>query len=378
MKYILQLVLLSGLFACGDKNEIKKSKEVDPLLLTYFNVDWSKDFTNISYPAHYDVNVLNMDNTPANNSETNEGIILGRILFHDKKLSINNSVSCASCHQQDKGFTDATKLSLGFEGGETGAHSMRIGNARFYQGLEMFWDRRATSLEDQSTQPIKNEVEMGFDDLHGGFSAVVDKLENVEYYPILFEYAFGDSEITEERVQMALAQFMRNIVSLDSRFDDGFELVFNQGPAAITNDFSTFTESENLGKRLFFLPPNQGGVGCAGCHKAPTMSLDANSLSNGLDEGETTIFKAPSLKNIAVTGPYMHDGRFATLEEVIEHYNSGVKDGPALDNRLKTGNGVLTLNLTEQEKTALVDFLKTLTDQTMLTNVDYSDPLIED
>ena len=133
-----------------------------------------------------------------------------------------------------------------------------------------------------------------------------------------------------------------------------------------------------MGKQLYFTPPPQGGAGCAGCHNGTTFALAANSQNNGLDADETIIFKSPSLKNIAVTGPYMHDGRFATLEEVVEHYNSGIQMGPTLDNRLRvpTPNGQqpLRLNLSQAEKDALVAFLKTLTDEALLGDEKFSDP----
>jgi cytochrome c peroxidase len=344
------------------------------------NISDLENYSSPDYPVHYDNNILNMDNSPIDNPITNIGASLGRVLFYDENLSVNGTISCASCHKQDLGFTDENQFSKGFEDGLTGAHSMRLGNINFYVGDAMFWDKRAVSVEDQSTKPIQDEVEMGFDAAHGGLDALINKMNGLEYYPILFAEAFGDKNITENRVQKALSQFIRSMVSTNSKFDDGFAQVFNQGGQGqgpggnIMMDFPNFTEQENLGKRLFAMPPQTGGAACLGCHQAPTFVLNENSRSNGLDQGETTIFKSPSLKNIGLTGPYMHDGRFATLMEVVEHYNSGIQAGPALDNRLRMGPNTQNLNLTNQEKHALVAFLNTLNDDVLITDPKFSDP----
>lgn len=349
----------------------------------YLDIDLENpdNYANPGYPVHYDDNVLQNDNAPSINKVTNAGATLGRVLFYDKNLSINNTIACASCHKQNLGFTDDQRLSLGFLGGETGKHSMRLANANFYTGEHMFWDKRAEDIEDQSTMPITDPVEMGFDDSVGGMDSLIRKLSGLEYYPILFKEAFGTETITENNIKMALAQFIRSMVSIGSKFDEGYAQAYDPTLPGngINQPFANFTQQENMGKQLFFTPPPQGGAGCVGCHNAPTFALAANSRNNGLDANETVIFKAPSLKNIAVTGPYMHDGRFATLEEVIEHYNSGIQMGPTLDNRLRTAgpNGQqqpLRLNLTQAEKNALLAFLNTLTDESLLNEAKFSDP----
>lgn len=360
----------------------QKEQPVDPadqaIVSNYLDVDLNDlpNYENPDFPDHYDNNVQNQDNSPNNNTTTNEGAILGRALFYDKALSLNNSTSCASCHQQTNGFTDPLQFSEGFEGGFTGAHSMRLANTNFYTGDAMFWDKRAATLEDQVILPIQDVTEMGFDANSGGLDSLVRKLNELEYYPVLFKQAFGDEEITADRVSKALAQFVRSMISTDSKFDQGFAQVFNPqtpGDNAGAN-FSNFTAEENLGKQLFLLPPNQGGAGCAGCHVPPTFALAANSQSNGLEAGETTIFKSPSLKNISFAGPYMHDGSLSTLADVVEHYNSGVLDGPALDNRLRPGDQPQQLNLTQNEQNAIVAFLETLDDETIVNDPKFSDP----
>lgn len=348
------------------------------------------DYTTINLPAHLATNVLlgpgqnaaaDNDNTPSSNITTNEGATLGRVLFYDKNLSANGTISCASCHKQEKGFSDDATFSLGFEGGTTRRHSMSLINARWYGRGRFFWDERAETLESQVLMPFQDPVEMGMT-----LEEVVSAVQSQSYYPALFEDAFGTSEINSERIARALAQFVRSIVSVDSKYDEG-----RQSVNIPTADFPNFSDSENNGKRLFFLPVPLGGGGCIGCHSTEAfINPDNGTTNNGLDAASTDdlgvfeainnpaflgTFKVPSLKNIALTAPYMHDGRFSTLEEVVEHYNSGIQDHPNLGNALRDNNGQpIRLNLTEQEKTDLVNFLKTLADDEIGNDVKFSDP----
>jgi cytochrome c peroxidase len=338
------------------------------------------NFAKPSLPAHYDSDVQALDNTPANNGASDAVATLGQVLFFDKRLSINNTVACASCHQAANGFGDKTRFSLGFSGSAfTSAHAMRLGNARYYSPGAMFWDKRAASLEVQASQPIIHAVEMGWDANAGGIAALLTKMRASAYYPELFQLAFGDAAMSEDRVQKALAQFERSMVSTHSKWDTAYAAVYsasapnkNIGVSLLNQGL---TASEERGRTLFIAPPQNGGLGCVGCHTAPTFALNANSRSNGLDAGETRIFKSPSLKNVALDSAFMHDGRFASLEAVIEHYNSGVQNGPALDNRLKDSAGnPRRLNLSASDKTALADFLKTLNDTVLTTDVKFSSP----
>lgn len=341
------------------------------------NFDDLPNYSNPDYPIHY-INSVGDNNEPANNQATDTGAILGRVLFFDKQLSINDAVSCASCHQQGIAFTDNDQFSTGFDGvSVTGAHSMRLLNARFYEGESFFWDKRAPTLEAQTTEPIINSVEMGFDDSNGGLDALITKMNTIAYYPALFELAFGDGNITVDRIQRALAQYIRCMVSTDSRFDQAFAQVYNPNAPGdgVGANFPGFTAEENLGKQIF--TTNQGNINCATCHELPTFALNDNSRSNGLDAGETIIFKSPSLKNIATSAQFMHDGSLGSLEEVVEFYNSGIQNGPALDNRLRDQNGPRRMNLSQAEKDALVAFLRTLTDETVVSDSKFSDPFIE-
>lgn len=331
-------------------------------------------------PAYYDNTVNGDDNTPAGTTLDNRIATLGRVLFHDRRLSTNDTISCSSCHQQAQGFTDPRRFSSGINGAAfTTAHSMRLGNVRYWRPGTMFWDRRAASVEAQASGPITNPVEMGWDAAAGGIAALITKMNGVAYYPELFTFAFGTSAITEARIQQALAMFERAMVSTNSRWDTGYATVFG---AALPNrglnlDLPNLTAQENRGRALFFAPPNApgGGAGCSACHQAPTFALDQNSRSNGLDAGETIVFKSPSLKNVGLTGPYMHDGRFATLAAVIEHYDNGIQAGPALDNRLRgPGGAPLRLNLSAADKAALVAFLQTLNDPALTVDAKFGNP----
>ena len=345
---------------------------------TTIDVNRLDNYANPALPAYFDATVAALDNTPNNNAINDRVATLGRVLFYDKRLSVNDTTSCAACHQQANGFDDPQKFSTGFSGTAfTNAHAMRLGNIKYYRPGTMFWDKRAASLEAQVSQPIIHPVEMGFDATNGGINALLTKLAASTYYPDLFTLAFGNAAITETRIQQALAQFTRSMISAASRWDTAYAQVFSAtAPNRNLNvALPGFSAAEELGHQLFMTGPGQGGAGCAACHQPPTFALAANSLSNGLDANETIIFKSPSLKNAGLSKAFMHDGRFSTLEQVIEHYNSGIQNGPALDNRLKAPGGApLRLNLTPNEKAALVAFLITLNDNNLVTDAKFSNP----
>lgn len=326
-------------------------------------------------PAHF-ASVQAQDNTPAGTASTPVMATLGRVLFHEKALSVSGNMSCATCHQQGKDLADASRFSTGFDGSLGTAHAMRLANVRYYQPGTMFWDKRAASLEAQATQPVQNPLEMGFDAAHGGVAAAVQKLQQLPYYADLFQAAFGDKAINEQRVQGALAQFLRGMVSTHSRWDDGAAQVFDASltDKGFNRPFPNFTAEENRGKQLFMAARADGGQNCAACHAPPSFAL-TNSGNNGLDAGETRRLKSPSLKNVARSGAFMHDGRFSTLEQVIEHYSSGVQDAPGLDGRLKGPDGqALKPNLPQADKDALVAFLRTLDDPVLAADPRFSDP----
>jgi cytochrome c peroxidase len=266
---------------------------------------------------------------------------------------------------------------VGFDGSVGTMHAMRLANIRYWQPGSMFWNRRSANLEQQATQPIQNPVEMGFDAAHGGIPTVLQKLTQQPYYSELFAFAYGDSTITEDRVQRALAQYMRAMVSTNSKWDVGYAQVYDPSlpDKGLSLPVPGLTDQEDRGRLLFMNLPNKGGLACAACHVPPTFALLGSSLGNGLDAGETTVFKSPSLKNVGRSVAFMHDGRFSSLEEVVDHYASGVKDGPALDPKLKGPDGVPRLrNISAEDKVALVAFLKTLSDPVLSTDPRFADP----
>jgi cytochrome c peroxidase len=303
------------------------------------------------------------DNTPATNAITNAAATLGRVLFYDRRLSVNDRVACASCHQQAVGFADTARLSVGFAGALTTRHSMSLTNARFYQRGRFFWDERAATLEDQVLQPIQNTTEMGLT-----LPEAVTKLQASGYYAALFQAAFGTADITSDRVSRALAQFVRAMVSTNSKYDRAF----TNGPP---NFPAVFNADELAGQQLF-----NGPAGCARCHQTAAFASD-NVHNTGLDATVTDVgagngrFKAPSLRNSALRGRFMHDGRFASLDQVVEFYNSGVQNNPNLDPRLRGPNGQpARLNLSVAQKGQLVAFLRALTDSTLATAPKFGSP----
>ncbi|WP_157501540.1 cytochrome-c peroxidase [Echinicola vietnamensis] len=322
---------------------------------------------------------------PANNPLTEEGVALGRMLFYEKQLSIDGTMACASCHQQAKAFTDGKKISTGVNGTPGDKNAMSLANLHWTS--RFFWDGRAASLEEQALQPIEDHREMNLP-----IAEAVARLQADENYPERFEKAFGSNQITETMIGKALAQFMRTLISGDSRFDQWI-----RGEVE-------FTEQEQLGMELFFTHPEPSlhirGGNCGDCHLGFLTSGDRNNLlgfhNNGLDqdayleEGLAAVtglpkdkgkFKAPTLRNIALTAPYMHDGRFETLTEVLEHYDEHIQMNSTLDilileasNETIAPGENIKLYLTDGEKEAILSFLHTLTDEKFITNPKFSDP----
>jgi cytochrome c peroxidase len=339
------------------------------------------EYANITLPAHLRTNQTNSDdNTPNNNHITNDGATLGRFLFYDKKLSINNTIACASCHQQAFAFSDPEQFSKGFAGGRTGRNSMSLIDATYYRNGRFFWDERAASAEMQAPMPMVHPVEMGMADV----SAVVAKLKTISYYPVLYQKAFGSPTIDSVRTVQAIAQFVRSLVSYRTKYDIG-RASFGVNQNVDDVNFPNFTVQENLGKQIFF-----GQGNCDHCHGNETFTMPT-AQNNGLDITYTDngigafthniaqngLFKVPSLRSIAQSAPYMHDGRFKTLAEVVEHYNNGVQAHPNLSPEMRGGRGgnnIRRLNLSQGEKQALIAFMETLTDTGIANDPKFSNP----
>ena len=369
---IVSLVIV--LVACSKADTAATGQTVYTAVATAFGAQI--DLNNLAnYAAQSKPAYITKDNT-GNNPITNAKATLGRVLFYDKKLSIDNTISCASCHKQAFAFSDNQLVSTGVAGGKTDRHSMRLVNERFGVETKFFWDERASSLESQTTQPIADHNEMGFSGQAGraGIAALLTKLQGVDYYNELFKFVYGDITVTEPRLQECLAQFVRSIQSFDAKYD--------MGRAQVNNDrqpFPNFTAQENAGKDLFLTPPvfdgNSsrigGGLGCNGCHNAPEFDIDPNTRNNGVmmtgytgvDLGVT---RAPSLRDLVnnkgeLNSALMHTGKIGDLSTAVTHYGSLITDNQNLDRRLKpNGVNVQRLNLQPAEIAAVVAFLKTL------------------
>lgn len=311
----------------------------------------------------------------SDNQLTVQGVKLGRMLFYEKMLSKDGSMACASCHLQEFAFSDTAQFSIGVKGLPGGRQAMGVFNMAWNTN-EFFWDGRAHLIRDQSLGPIQDELEM-----NETLENVIAKLSSKQSYKDQFKRAFGSEEITSEKMSLAMEQFMNSIVSYQSLYDQ------------FLKDSTVFNESQKRGRDLFFQEyneffPEESGADCAHCHGGTNFEND-QYMNNGLD-GDGSIkdigrenvtkkvedkgkMKVTSLRNIAITAPYMHDGRFKTLEEVVDHYNSGLQASSTLDPALEQTRGT-GLRLTDQDKKDLVNFLKTLTDTELTTNPEYSSP----
>ncbi len=313
-----------------------------------------------------------------------ESATLGRVLFYDLNLSIDNSISCASCHHQAFAFGDTAVVSRGVEGGLTGRHSMRLVNARFSAEKKFFWDERAETLEDQTTMPMKDHAELGWSGENGrpNFDDLLDKLQSIDYYQELFTMTYGDETITEARLQTALAHFVRSIQSFDSKYDEGY-----------LNDFRNFTESEKRGHELFTTSVRGiagsrtgGGLNCFECHRPPAFDINPNGGNNGnirvandpagIDLDNT---KSPTLRDLEnpdgqLNGPMMHDGSLNSFRELINFQQRNNFSEVNTKRDPLFGSGSVVANISRQEGDDLIAFLRTLTGKNVYVDERWSDP----
>lgn len=316
------------------------------------------------------------DSQPEYNRTTDAGATLGRVLFYDKRLSITNTFACSSCHHQDTGFTASERFGQGVLGVPMKRNTMSLANVRYNNNRAWFSDMRVELLEELALQPIEALEELG-----SPLDLVESKLRATEFYPPLFQAAFGTSDITRERIGLALAQFLQALISYRTKFDRAYNPMTNVPP----DPGAVLDAREMRGLAIF---TDEGRGLCNMCHGITNQAMIWQA-NNGLDEipqdpgilnealrrnGSIGMFRAASLRNIAVTGPYMHDGRFSTLREVIEHYDHGIKDSPNLDILLRRDEGPLRLNLSEEDKDALEALLNTFTDEPFLSDSKFSDP----
>ncbi|MEX0965988.1 MAG: cytochrome c peroxidase [Bacteroidia bacterium] len=353
MKHIT-LIFFLGIFltigGCKKDPEITEEKTGEEPVLTKYELQIPTKYQR-GYP---------IPNLPDDNPLTVEGISLGRMLFYDPILSDDSSQSCATCHKIENGFSDPDRVSTGINGNEGRRNAMAIINLAW--GERFFWDGRVGSLEEQALNPVPDPIEM-----HQEWIYVLDKLQWHTVYPEKFEEVFGVNIIAPSHVVKAIAQFERSLISFNSRADRG-----------------QLNAQEKRGDSIF----NSEKGDCFHCHIPPMLFTDNSFKNNGLDaryDGDKGLFevtgnqrdigkfKVPTLRNIELTAPYMHDGRFKTLEEVVDFYSEGLAFHPNTDPLMKK---VLQggLRLTDQEKEDLVAFLKTLTDTSFINNPDFKDP----
>ena len=324
-------------------------------------------------PTHFPNMVI-----PDDNPLTKEGVELGRFLFYEKRLSGDNTMSCATCHMPQNGFSDANQFSVGIDGIAGTRQSMALVNLGWENFF--FWDGRASSLEEQILEPVPNPIEM-----HQSWKDAVSKLNADVKYRNLFFRAFNEEGIDSIKVTKAIAQFLRTLVSGESKYDVMYKyensMTLNSNEQSV---LGTIDPEEWAGYDLF---KSLNGADCFHCHNGPLMQVKKFS-NNGLmpnsinDLGRAHVtknpednykFKVPTLRNIALTAPYMHDGRFTTLDEVIEHYSSGIHMNPTIDPLIEFGSqGGVQLDV--QEKYLLKKFLLTLTDNNFINNPNFKDP----
>lgn len=314
---------------------------------------------------------------PADNPLTVEGVALGRYLFWEKNLSADGTQSCGSCHLPEHGFSDPNQFSTGITGAQGNRQSMALVNLGW--AYNYFWDGRSLTLEEQVVEPIINHIEM-----NNTWDAALDALRSNPIYSQMFYAAYGSTDITRDKAAKAMASFLRTMISADSKFDRERAGLYS------------FSLLEETGFNLFLteggVNPNTGqpwgGADCFHCHGPAGMQLgDYLMHNNGLDAQfqadpglaavtgnplDSGRFKTPTLRNIELTAPYMHDGRFATLNEVISHYNTGGQVSTTIDPFMEAAGGGLFLD--EVDELAIIAFLKTLTDTSFINNPAFSDP----
>ena len=387
------MMLISAMKATPTSNT--SAITVDPYAAIKLAFGTNIDPANLENYANQDKPAYILKNNLGNNPITDKNATLGRVLFYDKNLSINNTISCSSCHKQNFAFGDTAVVSAGVEGGLTIRHSMRLINTRFANEAKFFWNERAANLNIQTTMPIVDHLEMGFSGQNGrgNFVTLTSKLSTINYYKELFKFTFGDTVVTENRIQNALTSFVSSIQSFDSKYDIGRAQVNNDN-----QPFPNFTPAENQGKTLFMTAPvfnaaglrTTGGLGCNACHNAPEFDIDPNTLNNGIigiannaNGFDITNTRAPSLRDLtnaagAINTPMMHTGALRNLRAVINHYNT-INLNPRntnLDPRLRPAGNAQNLNVTEAEIAAIVAFMQTLGGNNVYVNKKWSNPFL--
>ena len=364
-KTFIIIAFILFIIACGDdKPDVPTVNTEDLSAITY-----APQTVTLKKPQGFP----QMD-IPAENPLTTEGVELGRRLFYDPILSRDSAMSCSTCHLPSGSFTDNKALSEGVDGIKGVRSAMSLENIGFVTG-GLFWDGRVKTLEEQALLPVEDPVEM-----HHIWEKVEEKLRGHSDYPSRFRKAFGiktKSEINKTLVVRALAQFERTLISGNSKVDK------------ILRRETVFTDEEFEGFLLFVNDDPKKDAQCGHCHVPPFYGSN-EFLNNGLDSVKTLNdfkdkgfgkvtgklfdngkFRTPTLRNIEFSAPYMHDGRFKTLEEVMNHYASG---GHLADNISPFIPQIKEIKMTQKQKNEIIAFLKTLSDTTFLSNPAFQNP----
>ncbi len=363
LKYIVFSFIVVASFSCCEEDPMPPEENDNLTDITYDPVSFIIDYPSYTQAINNTIPTIPQMLIPDDNTMTEEGIELGRHLFYDNILSGDSTMSCASCHLTSGSFTDNLAVSIGIDGIPGKVSSMSLLNVGFYDN-GLFWDGRSNTLEAQAILPVEDEIE-----LHNTWPNVIQKLQDHDLYPSMFRKAFGiekKSEITKDLAAKAIAQFERSIYSFESKFDK-----FMKGEVLL--------EDEELnGFEMFMdLPGASNDAHCSHCHAMPLFTSN-DYFNNGLQEAATLedfedkgrglimgpaqngFFRAPTLRNIELTAPYMHDGSMSTLEEVMDHYISGGKPSPNRDSFIPA------IDLDGYEKESIIAFLKTLTDERVI------------
>lgn len=364
----------------GDEYALIQEELSLPQLVSNYELELGEHFLPYgkTYPK---VNTISLAEIQSNNNMAT----LGRVLFYDNTLSLDRNVSCGSCHNPERAFSDDGQFSEGVGNVITKRNSLALATTLSFKisynpidpslsGSKFSWDDSASSLPQQVKNAFRNENEMNIDD-----EEIKARIGEHAFYPVLFKKAFGDDEVNSERIATSITAFVDAISSTNSKFDEGLE----QSQEFLSeNDFYNFTEEENEGKALY-------NTNCASCHTNKHNFTIKASANNGLDMDYADkgiggrlnkpelfgVFKIPFLRNIGLTAPYMHDGRFETLEEVVDHYSDNIVSHENLSEELRNVNGSANkLNLNQKEKNSLIAYLHTLTDETIASDERFADP----
>ncbi len=389
MKKLFFISILSTLLlitACGPDEDLDPGYDLTGI---NYNPKTHVIFSDPDFPTVPNFPIMEI---PSDNPLTVEGVYLGRMLFYDPILSADSTQSCSSCHHQENAFAEPLSVSVGIDGIAGTRNAMPLFNLG-YNPNGFFWDGRSASLEVQALEPVENPIE-----LHENWDNVQAKFRRSPMYREQFRKAFGienSNEIDKELAAKALSQFMRTMVSWRSKFDKAL------GNAPYSGLRPVLTEQEDTGRQLFIrelggaadtAPVSNGGnAECQHCHQTSGLFTNNSYRNNGLDfannfddfvdkgfgmvtgiSADNGKFRTPSLRNIELTGPYMHDGRFETLEEVLRFYSEHIKSSPNIDSNL--GNKIPGVGFSDAQIQAIIAFLKTLTDDDFINDPQFSNP----